>query len=86
MTSRLRVAHFGTGHTGTQVLRQILQRPDLDPSAPWFTRRKESTPPSSARSAHRRSPTSTVLPLNADRRRRGVTKEAKSDDPTRYKR
>jgi hypothetical protein len=33
MTSRLRVAHFGTGHTGTQVLRQILQRPDLDPSA-----------------------------------------------------
>jgi len=30
MTSRLRVAHFGTGHTGTQVLRQILQRPDLE--------------------------------------------------------
>jgi hypothetical protein len=30
MTSRLRVAHFGTGHTGTQVRRQILQRPDLE--------------------------------------------------------
>jgi len=28
MTSRLRVAYFGTGHTGTQVLRQILQRQD----------------------------------------------------------
>jgi hypothetical protein len=27
MTTRLRVAYFGTGHTGTQVLRQLLQRP-----------------------------------------------------------
>lgn len=30
MTKRLRVAHFGTGHTGTVVLRQILSRPDLE--------------------------------------------------------
>jgi len=28
MTSRLRVAHFGPGHTGTQIRRPILQRPD----------------------------------------------------------
>jgi len=42
MTSRLRVAYFGTGHTGTQVLRQILQRPDPNSSATWFTRRKRS--------------------------------------------
>lgn len=29
MTKRWRVAHFGTGHTGMLVLRQILRRPDL---------------------------------------------------------
>ena len=27
---RYRVAHYGTGHTGTLVLRQLLQRPDVE--------------------------------------------------------
>jgi hypothetical protein len=27
---RYRVAHYGTGHTGTLVLRQLLQRPDIE--------------------------------------------------------
>jgi hypothetical protein len=26
----MRVAHYGTGHTGTLVLRQLLQRPDIE--------------------------------------------------------
>jgi hypothetical protein len=30
VTRRLRVAHYGTGHTGTLVLRQLLQRPDIE--------------------------------------------------------
>jgi hypothetical protein len=30
MTRRYRVAHYGTGHTGTLVLRQLLQRPDVE--------------------------------------------------------
>jgi hypothetical protein len=28
--SRFRVAHYGTGHTGTLVLRQLLERPDIE--------------------------------------------------------
>lgn len=28
--SRYRVAHYGTGHTGTLVLRQLLERPDIE--------------------------------------------------------
>ena len=28
--SHYRVAHYGTGHTGTLVLRQLLQRSDLE--------------------------------------------------------
>lgn len=30
MSRPLRVAHYGTGHTGTLVLRQLLERPDLE--------------------------------------------------------
>jgi hypothetical protein len=30
VTRRYRVAHYGTGHTGTLVLRQLLERPDIE--------------------------------------------------------
>lgn len=30
MSGRYRVAHYGTGHTGTLVLRQLLERPDIE--------------------------------------------------------
>jgi hypothetical protein len=30
LTRRYRVAHYGTGHTGTLVLRQLLHRPDIE--------------------------------------------------------
>ena len=30
MTKRIKVAHYGTGQTGTMVLRQLLERPDIE--------------------------------------------------------